>query len=426
MSVNPFPDCRCAGFNDACYAEIAAGTIINVPTKQLVSTTNFTFDNTTAITQYPRTPFMYNLIFTTPASATSYDFFGFSGGAIIAGLVISGSTTPGSTATITRYGTAASGSGVKALSVPTTASQNAVSLVAQPNFYNPNISTVWTGTATINWTAGTIQLMSVITGATSSIVPNSAFYINSPPSRCPSSLFITTNNGGNNYSFLKGTLDTSYFVNQTTALTMGAYGTNGTKFQGSITITAGIATFSNITSGAMTEGMWVITTANTYLTGASTGTNTFRLIGVPTTVNQSIITCVGVFKYDGVDIQYGTYISNVLTPQAFVRGAYQNRILAGGTGGTITVSASATNTTPMVATNGNAGQTQSTTNYNVGLTNFTIADAVSTNAQNYGGNVAVKTCATSGGVVQTFPLATGPVDIVGFTGFGGMTLSFYK
>jgi hypothetical protein len=81
--------------------------------------------------------------------------------------------------------------------------------------------------------------------------------------------------------------------------------------------------------------------------GASTGTNTFSLIGVPTTVNQSIITCKGVFKFNGTDIQYGTYVSNVLTPQGFARGASTNRILAGGTGGTTTISASATNTTTM-------------------------------------------------------------------------------
>lgn len=422
MSVNNFPDCRCAGFNDACYVETATGgTVIPVAQKTLVSTTNFTVEGNTTLAV---TPFLTNFIFATPATATSYDFFGFSGGTYAAGTVVQGNPAPGATVTITQYGSAATGNGVKALSVPATSGQNAVSFVPQVNMLNPNISTVWTGTATMNWSASSITLTSTISGSTANIVPNSVLYFASPPARCPSSLFITTNNGSNNYSFLKGTTDTTYFTNQTTPLTVGIYGANSRKFQGTITIVNGIASFTT-TSGIVGELMCIITATATYIVGAPAGVGTFNLIGVSTARSVASAACFGVQVTNGFDIQYGTYISGVLTPQAFAQGALQNRTIAGGTGGLINISASATNTTPLTSNNGYAGQTQSTTNYNVGMVDFSVASAVSVNAQNYGGSTAVKDCANSGGVDIIFlPSNVGGTDKP--FGRGGLTLNFYK
>ena len=424
MSVKAFPSCPCVGFNSECYVDEdgISPVVVPVATRTIISTTNY--DVITG--GVSSSPFMTLLIFQAPALASSYDAFSFSGGAIQVGLAITGNVNAGSTNTITCYGSPASGSGVSAINVPTTSSALSVGLVIMPNFTNPNISSVWTGTFTLDWTAGTITLTSTTSGS-STLPTGASLVVSTPTFRCPSSIAIGTLVSGTTYNIIKGSLDSSYFKSQTTPISAFCYGSNSRKWVGTFVITNGIGIFTT-TSGSIEPNMYVIsTTGYTFLTGDATDITflKYKLVGVATTYNYPSTTGYAYARFVGNDVVYNTFVSNVLTPQAIISGSLTNKVLAGGTGGNITFQSGAVNTASLSAGSGNAGNTQSTTNYPVGLTNYVVNGATNSYATLYGGSAGVKTSAdTPTRAVNFQPNVVADADTGG--GQGGMTIYFYK
>jgi hypothetical protein len=422
MAIQNFPECLCVGFNPSCFED--TGTIITPSSSRtIIAIANFDVNGNTG--NY--SPFMTNITFTSPALTTSYDAFIFSGGATMSGLLVVPNAVGGTT-TVTSYGTSATGVGVEAINIPTTASTTAVSFVAQPNFINPNLSSTWAGTITINWLASTFTITFTGTGS-ATLTTGGVININAPPFRCPSSLVIgTAVTAGVTYNFIKGSTDTSFFVNQTSPISAFAYGINSLKFSGTITITNGLATFTT-TSGTLQENMYIITATATYLTDNPRTANSYTLVGIPTTFSAASQSCSGYLLFSGSDITYSNYLAGSLTPQAFLRGASLNNLsVAGGSGGYTTISASATNTTSMGSTTGNVGnvQTVPTSTFPAGIVNYTILPATNTNAGIYGGSDGVRTSADTAGRVVT----TTSTDVIPVTTpkqkNGGLSIYYYK
>ena len=425
MSVKPAPTCDCPGFNESCFAD--ATTIIPTPTpapsvRTLVSIANFdTITNGLIAT----TPFLYNLIIATPSTATTYDAYVFSGGATVLGNIISGAITPGGSLTITSYGSSASGSGVSALNVPANPTI-AVSIYAQPSFRSPNFNTpAWVGTFTLNWTAATITVASTTSG--SNVLANGcALMVTTPTFRCPSSFSVGSLVSGTTYNITRGSQDINYYTNQTTAVAGYAYAINSRKWVGTIQVVNGIGVFTT-TSGSISPNCWVVTSTATYLTGDPTDLTLtkFSLIGVATSVNLPSAAGQGYPNYSGTDIVYNTFVSNILTPQAIITGSLPNKVVPGGSGGIVSIASTAVNTVALSAATGNAGQTQTTTSFPTGLTNYSVLGVANTYATQYGNSAGVKASSTSGSQTVEFT-ADNILGTITSPGQGGASIYFYS
>ena len=424
MSVKPAPTCDCPGFNESCFAD--ATTVIPTPTpapsvRTLVSIADF---DTITNGLIANTPFLYNLIIATPSAATTYDAYVFSGGASAIGSVISGNVTVGSPVTITTYGSAASGSGVSAINVPANASI-AMSLYAQPSFRSPNLSSAWVGTFTLNWTAATITIASTTSG--SNVLANGcALMVTNPTFRCPSSFSIGSLVSGTTYNITRGSQDINYYTNQTTAVAGYAYAINSRKWVGTIQVINGVGVFTT-TSGSISSNYWVVTSTATYLTGDPTDLTLtkFSLIGVAASVNLPSAAGQAYQNFSGTDIVYNTFVSNILTPQAIITASLTNKAIPGGSGGIVSIASTAVNTVSLSAATGNAGQTQTTTSFPTGLTDYEVLGVANIYATQYGNSAGVKASSTSGSQTVEFTATTITGALIA-AGQGGASIYFYS
>lgn len=409
-----------------------------VPAGQILSTSSFTSSTTGGgIQNYFG---QVNIVSYPNNSPTNYTLNAFSGGGQTS-VIATNPTVPvnGQPFTSTVYGTSASGYGVSYTGVPiSTANQigntdYAVRIVSQPNLSNPflgvNVNTYWQGTCSL--TVDTLTILSTIGGSTANLGSGIAVNVINANFGCPVSMIITsTIVAGSTYrvDYGQGSNNPVYYINQP-LLYAASLPASQTVATFNASLTGGTVTLSgSILAGSLNAGVnhWIYFTGSNvvYFKPATTTTNqpSYPIIG--NSSNSPITTqlCYAYVAYMGTDTFVSTWQGSWVNA-AIIRGASPSTITGGGSGGTATISAVGTSTTPIVPTIGTAGLTQTTQSYPTGIVNFT--NTVVGNSLALQSSVpAINTCANSGAYsLQVTP--TYQTSVVSTAGFGGVEVKFY-
>jgi hypothetical protein len=437
MSVQPFPNCVCAGFNPVCYTDppaipdyvpVIPDPTPVVPTRTYISQTNYGI-GVNAVPSTMNAGFLNPIVFVSPLTCNSYDAYVFGSSAPMASNILTGSTVAGSAFSITTPATSATGQGINTLNNTTGGASASVNIIYQPNLYNPNNSPNWTGTFNIDWSLGQVTILTTTLGSANWSLW-SALTLDTVPFGFPSSVVISgvvlTNK---KFSFYKGTADTTYYKSQGSVVLTGKL-QNSNKATATASISNQILTTTTTVIG-MNAGQWVYFSGYCFYISQLISATTYRILGANPSFTLANSFCASFSFINGLDVVYNVY-SDTITIQngAIIGGALT--ITGGSTASNTNVNpitigsyiSAKTNTYP--AQLGDDGTSQSTTNYPTGLTPYTIGYASSDSALLVGGNSTVKNSANTGKFQVSQWTSSGYTSTTTLCGLGGITINWYN